>query len=116
MNFVRLLPVILSLLVLTAHFYRAGYLILVVLIAASPLLLFIRSPWIVRIIQVELIIGGIEWIRTIFRLTNIRQAHNLPWERLAIILGSVAAFTILSALVFNFKALKTRYNATHDVD
>ena len=110
MNFVRLLPVILSLLVLAAHFYRAGNLILVVLIAASPLLLFIRSAWIVRVIQVELILGGIEWIRTIFRLVHIRQADNLPWERLAIILGSVAVFTILSALVFNSKALKTRYN------
>ena len=116
MNFIRLLPVILSLLVLSAHFLRAGYLILVVLIALSLLLLFIRSTWIVRLIQVELILGGIEWIMTTFRLVNIRQANNLPWERLAIILGSVAAFTILSALVFNFKALKTRYNATHDVD
>ena len=110
MNFVRLLPVILSLLVLAAHFYRAGNLILVVLIAASPLLLFIRSAWIVRVIQVELVFGGVEWIRTIFRLVHIRQADNLPWERLAIILGSVAVFTILSALVFNSKALKTRYN------
>jgi len=116
MNFVRLLPVILSLLVLAAHFYRAGNLILVVLMAASPLLLFIRSTWIVRVIQVELIIGGIEWIRTIFRLTNIRQAHNLPWERLAIILGFVAAFTILSALVFNCKALKARYSSGKDGD
>jgi general stress protein CsbA len=95
---------------LAAHFYRAGYLILVVLIAASPLLLFIRSPWIVRFVQVELILGGIEWIRTAFRLVHIRQAHNLPWERLAIILGSVAAFTILSTLVFNFRTLKEIYN------
>ncbi len=114
MNFVRLLPVILSLLVLAAHFYRAGNLILVVLIAASPLLLFIRSTWIVRIIQVELILGGIEWVRTIFRLVDIRQAHNLPWDRLAVILGSVAAFTILSALVFNCKALKARYSPGRD--
>ena len=110
MNFVRLLPAIVSLLVLAAHFYRAGNLILVVLTAASPLLLFIRSTWIVRVIQVELVFGGIEWIRTISRLVNIRQAHNLPWERLAIILGSVAAITMLSALVFNSKTLKTRYN------
>jgi general stress protein CsbA len=113
MNFVRFLPVILSLLILAAHFYRAGNLILVVLMAVSPLLLFIRSSWIVRIIQVELIIGGIEWIRTILRLVNIRQAHNLPWERLAVILGSVAAFTILSALVFNFNGLRSRFKTDH---
>ena len=110
MNFVRLLPAILSLLVLAAHFYRAGNLLLVVLMAASPFLLFIRRPWIARVIQVELVLGGIEWIRTIFRLVNIRQAHNLPWERLAVILGFVAAFTMLSALVFYAKTLKTRYN------
>lgn len=111
MNFIRLLPVILSMLILTAHFLRAGYMILVILIISSLLFLFIRSSWIVRLIQVELILGGIEWIRTTFMLVNIRLANNLPWERLVIILGSVAAFTILSALVFNFKALKTRYNA-----
>ena len=111
MNFVRLLPVIFSLLILAAHFYRAGNLILVVLVAASPVLLLIRSIWIGRLIQLELLLGGIEWIRTILRLVDIRQAHNLPWERLAIILGSVAAFTILSGLVFNGKTLKTRYEA-----
>lgn len=116
MNFVRLVPVILSILLLAAHFYRAGNLIFVILIVASPCLLFIRRNWIVRLIQVELILGGIEWIRTMLRLVNIRQAHNLPWERLAIILGSVAAFTIMSVLVFNLKALKTRYNARHQDD
>jgi general stress protein CsbA len=114
MNFVRLLPVILSLLVLAAHFYRAGNLILVVLIAASPLLLLIRASWIVRLIQVELLLGGIEWIRTAIKLVHIRQAHNLPWERLAIILGSVAAFTVFSSLVFNLKTLKTRYKDRDD--
>ena len=116
MNFVRLVPVILSILLLAAHFYRAGNLILVILIVASPCLLFIRSNWIVRLIQVELILGGIEWIRTMLKLVNIRQAHNLPWERLAIILGSVAAFTIMSVLVFNLKTLKTRYNARQQDD
>jgi len=116
MNFVRLLPVIMSMLLLAAHFYRAGHLILVVLIAASPLLLLIRALWIVRLIQVALILGGIEWIRTTIRLVLMRQTHNLPWERLAIILGSVAAFTILSSLVFKFKSLKARYYAGNDDD
>ena len=116
MNFLRLLPVTLSLLILVAHFYRAGNLILVVLIAVSPFLLFIRASWIVRVIQVELIFGGIEWIRTILRLVDIRQSHNLPWERLAVILGSVAAFTMLSALVLNCKTLRARYSSDNDVD
>lgn len=116
MNFVRLIPAIMSILLFAAHFYRAGNLILVILITASPLLLLIRSKWIVRLIQVELILGGIEWIRTTIRLVHIRQAHNLPWERLAIILGFVAVFTILSTLVFNVKTLKTRYNGIHHVN
>jgi hypothetical protein len=81
----------------------------VILTAASPLLLIIKTPLVVRIIQLELILGGIEWIRTTIRLVKIRQDHNLPWERLAIILGSVAVFTILSALVFSMKKLRARY-------
>ncbi len=116
MNFVRLVPAILSILLLAAHFYRAGNLLLVIVIASTSLLLFIKSPFVVRVIQVELLLGGLEWVRTLIRLVNIRQTHNLPWERLAIILGIVAAFTIMSALVFNLKAMKTRYNIAHDAD
>jgi len=110
MNFLRLLPVILSMLLLGAHFYRAGFIVLVVILFASLFLLFIRQTWIVRVIQVELVIGGLEWFRTTYNLVMMRQSMNMPWTRLAIILGSVALFTFCSSLVFRSKSLKKRYS------
>jgi len=110
MNFLRLIPVILSMMLLGAHFYRAGFIVLVVILFASLFLLFIRQTWIVRVIQVELVIGGLEWFRTTYNLVMMRQSMNMPWTRLAIILGGVALFTFCSSLVFRSKSLKKRYS------
>lgn len=109
MNVVRLVPVILSMLLLAAHFYRAGNLVLVIIVLGSPLILFIRKKWAVRAVQAMLVLGGIEWIRTLMELVRIRQSMGAPWGRLALILGAVALLTVASASVFRSKALKDRY-------
>lgn len=109
MNLVRLLPVILSLLVLGAHFYRAGNLVLVAGSLLVLLLLVIRRPWVRWVAQAALVLGAAEWVRSTLAFVRMRQAMDLPWTRLAVILGSVAAFTLLSALVFLLPALKRRY-------
>ena len=110
MNFLRLIPVILSIMLLGAHFYRAGFIVLVVILFASLFLLLIRQPWIVRVIQVELVIGGLEWFRTTYNFVVMRQEMNMPWIRLAIILGSVALITLCSSLVFRSESLRKRYS------
>lgn len=62
MNFIRLLPVIVSLLLPGAHYYRAGFMPLVVAAGAGVLVLLIKQPWVVRIVQTLLTIGGVEWV------------------------------------------------------
>ncbi len=111
MNLIRLLPVILSLLLLTAHFYRADIMFLVIFIPASALLLLVRTQWAVRVVQGILILGGIEWIRTLVMLVMLRQDMGMPWIRLAVILGVVAVITIASALIFRLKSLRKRYES-----
>lgn len=110
MNLLRLLPVILSMLVLTAHFYRAGHLLLAGGALLALGLLFIRRPLTARLMQGLLAAGAIEWLLTAIRLVMSRQAQGLPWLRLALILGLVALCTLLSALVFRTGGLKARYN------
>ena len=105
----RLLPAVLSIFLLAAHFYRAGLIVPVFFVLASLFILLVRKPWAARIIQVELVLGGIEWIRTAVNFVQIRQAYNMPWLRLAIILGTVSLFTFISALIFRSRALKDRY-------
>jgi len=109
MNFIKLLPVILSLLLLGAHFLRAGMIIQVLFAVAIPFMLLIRKPWVARVIQIVLVLGGLEWIKTAIALIRIRQSTGAPWERLALILGGAALLTMCSALVFRSKSLRERY-------
>ncbi len=109
MNFVRLLPVILSFLLLGAHFYRAGLVSLTVLSVAVLVLLAFRKRWIPRLFQVLLLVGAVEWLRTLYFFAAMRIAWGEPWTRLAIILGTVALLTALSGLVFKLRKVKDFY-------
>lgn len=109
MKFLRLTPVILSLLLLGAHFYRAGLPVLSGFCAGALLLLFVRSAWIPRLFQLLLVLGALEWLRSLYFFAAMRIAFGEPWARLAMILGGVALFTALSALVFRSKNLRDYY-------
>lgn len=110
MNFVRLIPVFLSLLLLAAHFFRAGQMVLAVI----PLLLFVplvlRERWVPWLVQTVLLLGALEWVWTLYTVAQIRIAHGMDWQRMAIILGAVALFTALSSLVFRSRGLRQRYS------
>lgn len=109
MNVIRLLPVILSLLLLAAHFYRAGQVAATALCLALPLLLLPRKPWVPRLFQVLLVLGALEWLRALYGFAAMRIAFGEPWTRLALILGAVALFTALSGMVFKNRALRDYY-------
>ena len=109
MSFVCLLPVILSFLLLAAHFLRTWNLPVVAAILVLPFLLLIRRPWVVRLSQVVLFIGAFEWLRTMLVSYNQRQETGEPWLRMVIILGGVMLFTLLSGLVFAAPRLRRRY-------
>lgn len=104
-----MIPSILSMLLLGAHFYRAGLVPLAVFCGLLPLVLLVRRPWVPRLFQAVLIVGAAEWGRTLYTLVQMRMAFDQPWGRLALILGGVAIFTLLSALVFETKGLRRRY-------
>ena len=110
MNVVRLTPVFLSALLLAAHFSRADNLPMIVFSLIAPLLLLVRRPWVPRVFQVALLIGALECVRTLVAIALARHALGEPWMRMALILGVVALVTASSALVFQAKALKTRYS------
>jgi hypothetical protein len=109
MNFLKLIPVVLSFLLLTAHFYRAGNEWLAGAVLLLPLVLFVRQSWVPRVIQLTLLVGAAEWLRTLWFIAQMRMQFEMPWTRLAIILGGVALFTALSGLVFFSRSLRRRY-------
>jgi len=114
MNAVRLTPVILSFLLLGAHFYRAGLVPLTVLSVAILLLLFVKKSWIPRLFQFLLLAGALEWLRSLYFFAAMRIAWDQPWTRLAVILGAVALLTALSGLVFINKKLRNYYQQEID--
>jgi hypothetical protein len=109
MSALRLTPVILSFLLLGAHFYRSGLPFGAGFCIVMPLLLLVRDSWVPRLIQILLLLGALEWLRTLFVIANMRIAYEQSWTRMAAILGVVALFTALAGLVFRSKALRKRY-------
>jgi hypothetical protein len=104
-----LTPVIISFLLLAAHFSRNDQFLFVLISFAALGLLFIRQVWSVRAIQALLLLGGIEWVISMLRYITERKANGEDWVRLAIILSVVALFTIVSGLVFFSKKMKAHY-------
>lgn len=102
-------PVVLSLVVLGAHFMRYGNPVGVVGSAALVGLLFVRRPWVARLVQVGLILGALEWLHTLYQLMQVRIALDQPFTRMAIILGVVATATAFSALLFQTQAMRGLY-------
>ena len=111
MNFLRLLPVFISILLLAAHFFRAGQTAIVFVLLALLPLMMIRKYWLPWIIQMVLLLGAVEWVLTLMNVAHIRMEYGMPWMRMAIILGAVALFTAGSGLVFRSNALRERYSA-----
>lgn len=105
----QLLPVVLSLIVLAAHFLRSGSFVMVAIVFLVLGLLFVRRPWAARTVQVALLLGAVEWVRTLVRLAAWRAQEGQPALRLVLILGGVALLTGLSALVFRAVRLRSWY-------
>jgi len=112
----QLLPVLLSALLIAAHFLRSGNPFLVAVSLAIPLLLLIRRPPAVRMVQAALFLAALEWVSTAASLATLRSDLGLPWIRMAVILGIMAAFTLGSLFVFLSKTLRARYNLIRPID
>ena len=103
------IPIVLSLVVLGAHFMRydndAGMVACLLLVG----LLFIRRAWAARVVQTALVLGALEWVLTLVRLSQARAAMGESATRMTVILCCVAAVTFASALLFQAKPLKETY-------
>ena len=109
MNFVRLLPVMISFLLLAAHFVRAGQYLVVMALSLVLLCLFVRKSWVPWVMQLVLLLGAVEWVLTLISVAQMRIEFGMPWMRMAIILGVVALLTVMSGLVFRGRALRAHY-------
>ena len=109
MKFLLHVPVVLSLLVLGAHFMRYGNNVGVAISLALVGLLLLRKAWVARLVQVALLLGALEWCLTLTRLVQMRAAMGEPATRMVIILGVVIVVTAASALLFQVRTMQRIY-------
>lgn len=109
MTFVLLLPTVLSLLLLAAHFLRSANVVLVSVCLLFLVLLFIRRAWSARTMQAILLLAAIEWFFTAYAIAQKNQEEGRPWLRAAVIVISVAILNLVSAALFRTRRLKSRY-------
>ena len=107
------LPIVLSLLLLAAHYLRGGAVVVTGVLVGLCALLFVPRVWAARLLQVALILGCIEWLRTLVVLALQRQHAGLPWLRIALILGAVAALTAASAWLFQTRRVGSRFGTAN---
>ncbi|HAG16255.1 MAG TPA: hypothetical protein DCG69_06980 [Bacteroidales bacterium] len=109
MIFFRLLPAIISLLLLAAHFSRIDLTLLAVLIVLFPFAFLIKKAWVLKLIQGLILLGALEWLRSLYDYIQIYQSNNQPWTKLVFIMGGVALFTFVSALLLSTKKIKEHF-------
>jgi hypothetical protein len=110
MTILCLIPPVIGFLLLAAHFHRADNHLATLACLLVIGLCYVRRPWSARTLQVLLLLGAIEWLRSAASLVLARSAMGEPMLRLALILGGVALFTALSALVFRTGRLRAHFN------
>ena len=108
--------IVLSMLVLGAHFLRDGNTPFVAACLMLIGLLPIRRPLVGRLVQAALVLGTIEWLWTLYRLVEVRVALEQPYTRMVIILVVVAAVTLCAALLFQTPTLRRIYRLDRSTD
>lgn len=109
MTAISFIPIVLSLLLLAAHFLRYGEKLAVLGALVLLGLLFLRKPWVARTIQVALLAATAEWLRTLLQLTLERMHAGVPFLRMAVILSVVTLLAVAGALVFQTRRVGTIY-------
>lgn len=107
----RILPLILSAVLVGAHFLRSYSLIPMLLSLAAPFLLLVRKRWSLYVLQSLAVLGALIWMLALYGIIQERLMEGRSWLASAIILGAVALFTLYSGWLLNSPELKSIYKA-----
>ncbi len=95
----KIIPLILSFVLLEAHFLRTENLVLTVGCVLFPFVLLLKARWSLVAVQAVLYFGVAIWVSTAFRIARQRMMMGEPWGRMTLILGAVALWTFFSAII-----------------
>jgi len=105
----RISLLIITYLLLSAHFLRDGDTLLSIACLIIPFLLFIKKKWSLIVVQLFTYLGVIVWIMTLINLINERVQSNDQWIRMILILLLIIALTTYVSIFLNSKIIKDKY-------
>jgi hypothetical protein len=106
----RLIPLILSAVLLAAHFLRSFDLIPMLFCLAAPFLLLIKKRWVLRILQALTVVSALIWLYALYGIVQERIFEGRSWVASAIILGIVAALSLFSGWFLNSPKIRDNYS------
>ena len=109
-NSLKIFPIIICFLLMAAHLSRANLNILMVVCLVLPFILLWKSKVSARVVQIALMIFGLEWIRALIYYAHVRMENGEDWFRLGIILIVVAVFNFVTIFVYRSSYMIDRYN------
>lgn len=112
----RIIPYVFMILLLSAHFSRAGNSVLMVLVLGIPFLFFVKKPWVVQVLQVVAYAGTIVWVFSTYEYVVQRLMNGDDWLRLMIILLTVALYTAWTGYFLTTGKFKENYETGGEED
>lgn len=116
MTLLFLLPTVLAMCTLAAHYARYGFLALAFVLVASLALLLFPKRWVARTMQVILVLAAIEWVTVLYDVASERAMDGRDSRKSGFILGGTAAFTLAAAALYQTPRLKRRYASSTTID
>ena len=92
-----------------AHFLRGSHFLMVALCLAVPLLFLWKERSSLIALQLLAYGASATWVVVAIRLVQVRWHYGERWVLAAVILGSVALYTLLAGLLLNSRAITKHY-------
>lgn len=105
----RVIAYSIMILMLAAHFSRAGQNLLALIILLVPFLLIIRKRWVIQVLQGVAYLAALSWLYSAYNYIQTRIAFGDDWLRLLLILGAVALYSAWSGYFLRSPAVDARY-------
>ena len=105
----RILPLIISAVILAAHFLRSYSLVPMALCLIAPFLLFIKQRWVLVIFQGLSVFAAGIWLIALYGIIQDRNYQGRSWLASGIILGLVIIFTLFSGYCLSSTQVKYKY-------
>lgn len=107
---IRIVLYVLAALLISAHFFRAGNMVMVVICVAVPLAFLYRRRLSLVLLQILAYGAAATWLYTAWQLVQVRQSFGQKWALAAAILGAVALYSLLAGLLLNSRVMRECYD------